>query len=164
MKKPISLHPNNGTALVTLDPTGGGINVTASAAYVKFNDGEYTSNSGADFKIYYRTAAGVTKITSSPVGNSTFTNAAAYSFTISETSLTPGTIDADGYAHYLTTPVTVAFTGTGNSQTIQGTGTTGEYYKAWTPTRIGKHKYSWEAYGDVSATFKSFFEVKDSKW
>ena len=114
--KPVNLLPNNGTALITLDPTGGGINLSASAAYVKFNDGGFTTNSLADFKIYYRTAAGVTKITSSPIGNSTFTNAAAYSFTISETSLTPGTIDADGYASYLTTPVTVAFTGTGNSQ------------------------------------------------
>lgn len=80
-------------------------------------------------------------------------------------------VTTTGLKFYMTEPGGIGTTytfgvgsGTGNSQTIQGTGTTGEYYKVWTPTRIGKHKYSWEAYGDVSATFKSFFEVKDSKW
>jgi hypothetical protein len=55
-------------------------------------------------------------------------------------------------------------TGLGNTQNIQGTGTTGVYYKSWTPSRVGKHKYTWEAYNGVNSAFKSFFEVKDSRW
>ena len=110
---PTQLLPNNGTALATLDPTGGGINLAMNATYVKFNDSEVTSNTLADFKIYYRTAAGTTTITSSPITSSTFTASTSYNFTISETTLSKGAADADGWYHYLTTPVTVSFTGLG---------------------------------------------------
>jgi len=107
------LLPNNGTALATLDPTGGGINLAINTVYVKFNDSEANS-SLADFKIYYRTAAGTTQITSSPIADTTFSNAQAYNFTVAETTLSQGSADANGYYHYLTTPVTVSFTGIGN--------------------------------------------------
>lgn len=112
---PTQVLPNNGTALATLDPTGGGINLTQDAVYVKFNDSESVANRLADFKIYYRTSAGTTTITSSPIGVGTFTLNTAYNFTISETSLTNGSADGNGYYHYLTNPVTVSFTGTGQA-------------------------------------------------
>jgi hypothetical protein len=80
-------------------------------------------------------------------------------------------VTTTGLRFYMTEPGGIGYTfvfggssGSGNTETIQGTGTTGEYYKQWTPSRIGKHKYTWEAYGNIQSSFKSFFEVKDSRW
>jgi len=62
---------NNQTALATLDPTGGGVNIPVGAVYVKYNDAEFTSPY-ANFKVYGRTGTGATSIVSSAVSASTF--------------------------------------------------------------------------------------------
>ena len=103
VKVPAPLYASNAAALAALDPTGGGINLTANTVYVKYNDDEQTPPL-ADFKIYYRASAGLNIVTSSPITNSTFTSSTSYTFTISETQT--GT-------SALTNAVSVAFTGTG---------------------------------------------------
>jgi Phage tail sheath C-terminal domain len=96
------LYANNATALNSLDPTGGGINLALGTVYVKYNDDEGTP-AFADFKIYGRSGTGATTITSSPIYSSTFASG-NYSFTVSETIA--------GSASF-TSPVTISFTATG---------------------------------------------------
>jgi len=73
------LFPNGHSALATLDPTGGGINLPLGTIYAKYNDSEAgtttgLTNSGGYFrtKLYTRTGVGATTITSIPIANSTF--------------------------------------------------------------------------------------------
>ena len=69
--QPTQLFANNQSALATLDPTGGGVNLPVGTVYVKYNDGEFASPY-ANFKIYGRTGTGATSIVSSPITASTF--------------------------------------------------------------------------------------------
>ena len=80
-------------------------------------------------------------------------------------------VTTTGLTFYMTEPGGIGYTyyfgsgsGSGNSEPVQAGIATGIYYKQWTPSRIGKHKYTWEAYGNIQSSFKSFFEVKDSRW
>jgi Phage tail sheath C-terminal domain len=101
--QPVQLFANGQSALATLDPTGGGINLALGTTYVKYNDGE----SGSPLfrsKIYTRTGTGPTAITSQQISASTFTASSTYSFTIAWSQVGSTT---------LTTPVTVSITATG---------------------------------------------------
>ena len=69
--QPTQLFGNNQSAMATLDPTGGGINIPVGTVYVKYNDAEFTSPY-ANFKIYERIGTGATNTTSSPITSSTF--------------------------------------------------------------------------------------------
>ena len=104
------LYPDNQTALANLDPSGGGINLSVNALYVKYNDDEGGPEI-ATFKVYKRSGVGATVITSSIIGSSTFT-AGANTFTIQESSIGSGT---------LTAAVTITFTAAaaaGDSDTL----------------------------------------------
>ena len=79
--QPVALYANNYAALATLDPTGGGINLSANQLYVKYNDSELTAQK-ADFKIYFRGGVGPMTVTSSAITTSTFTSATTYTFTV----------------------------------------------------------------------------------
>ena len=92
------LYADNKSALLGLDPTGGGANLALNSLYVKYDDSS-ASPSLADFKIYRRSNVGATSITSVAITSSITPQ--AYAFTISESQV--GTSD-------LTTPVTIAFT------------------------------------------------------
>jgi hypothetical protein len=91
------LFANNQSAMATLDPTGGGINIPVGAVYVKYNDAEFASPY-ANFKVYARTGTGATNIVSAPITASTFpavaTGTATASGIISNgaTTLAAGTI------------------------------------------------------------------------
>ena len=93
------LFSDNQTALATLDPSGGGINLPVTALYVKYNDDEGGPEI-ATFKIYKRSGVGATTITSSPITASTFT-AGVNTFTVQESVIGSGT---------LTSAVTISFT------------------------------------------------------
>lgn len=41
---------------------------------------------------------------------------------------------------------------------------TGIYYVDWNADQVGRYKYTFETYGDIIASFKSFFEVENSRW
>jgi hypothetical protein len=80
-------------------------------------------------------------------------------------------VSADSLTFYMTEPGGIGYTyyfgsgsGSGNSEPVQAGISTGIYYKQWTPSRTGLHKYSWKATGTVQATFKSFFDVKSGEW
>lgn len=80
-------------------------------------------------------------------------------------------VSADSLTFYITEPGGIGYTyyynsgsGSGNSEPVQLTSTTGIYYKQWTPSRPGTYKYSWKASGTIQTTFKSFFEVKEFDW
>ena len=96
--QPSKLYANSATALYNLDPQGGGINLAVGAIYVKYNDDEGTPPL-ADFKIYSRIGAGVTSITSAPIG-ATF-DSGSNAFTITASQIGTATVP---------TPVTVSFT------------------------------------------------------
>ena len=98
------LYGSNQAALAALDPTGGGINLAKGAVYVKFNDTEAVSPQ-ANFKIYTRSGAGATTITSAKITDSTFEAEATYTFTVSA-SVTGSSVLAD--------PVEVTFDTMGN--------------------------------------------------
>jgi hypothetical protein len=92
------IHPNSATALRSLDPTGGGINLPVNTLYVKSNLSEDTGQPLANFQIFARKNSGVTTITS--VG--TLSGSVTGSFTVSYTQKNSNTP---------TTPVTVSFIG-----------------------------------------------------
>ena len=84
------LYSSNTDALAQLDSTGGGIHLPVNTMYVKYNDSEGTHSqhsttlpSFADFKVYRRAFAGLTKATSAIITNTTLTEG-SYSFTIKE--------------------------------------------------------------------------------
>jgi hypothetical protein len=95
----VGLYANGSSALATLDPKGGGINLPIGTVYVKYNDDE-ASPQLTNFKLYLRTGVGATKIISNPIGGTTFT-AGTNTFTISESA----TGDA-----VMGSPVTITFT------------------------------------------------------
>jgi len=75
----VQLFPNGQSALATLDPTGGGINLPIGTTYVKYNDSEAGSTSGLTVsggyfrtKLYTRAGVGATTITSNVISNATF--------------------------------------------------------------------------------------------
>ena len=77
------LYKDSATALKSLDPRGGGINLAQGTLYVKSNVEEITTGIYADkvdFKIYARRTSGVTSI----VSNDTLANS-TYTFNIAET-------------------------------------------------------------------------------
>ena len=80
-------------------------------------------------------------------------------------------VTTTGLTFYMTEPGGIGYTyyfgsgsGSGNSEPVQAGIATGIYYKHWTPSRTGVHKYSWKASGSIQATFKSFFDVKSGEW
>jgi hypothetical protein len=99
-----NLYSDNQTALANLDPSGGGINLSVNALYVKYNDDEGGPEI-ATFKIYKRSGVGATVITSSIIGTSTFT-AGGNTFTVQESAI--------GSSN-LTTAVTISFTAAGTA-------------------------------------------------
>jgi hypothetical protein len=105
VRQSASLFASGSEALATLDPKGGGANLSQGALYVKYNDDE-RSPFYTNFKIYQRSGVGATNITSVPVvgGTSKTLTSGSYSFTFSASvpgSKTPSTA------------VTVSFTATG---------------------------------------------------
>jgi len=99
-----NLYSDNQTALANLDPSGGGINLSVNALYVKYNDDEGGPEI-ATFKIYKRSGVGATVITSSIIGTSTFT-AGGNTFTVQESAIGSSS---------LTTAVTISFTAAGTA-------------------------------------------------
>ena len=102
----VGLYANGAEALFKMDPTGGGVNLAVGRTYVKYNDDE-SSPSLANFKIYIRTGKGATKITSSPITNSTWA-AGSYSIGVRESQVGSATISNE---------ITVAWTCVGNLTT-----------------------------------------------
>jgi hypothetical protein len=85
-EKSAPLFGSNAQALKGLDPAGGGINLTQTALYVKFNIDETITNdkpASANFKIYARKSAGATEIASSTSFTS-FSTSGSNQFTIQE--------------------------------------------------------------------------------
>ena len=102
-----SLYANNTSALVGIDPTGGGINIPGNTVYIRYNDSLATVTENAktypqyaDFKLYRRQTVGATNITSAIITSSSFA-ANTYTFTIAE-SIVGSTV--------LNAPITVSFT------------------------------------------------------
>jgi hypothetical protein len=86
VEKSAPLFGSNAEALKGLDASGGGINLTQNALYVKYNIEETTTNSNptnANFKIYARRSAGATEITSS-TSFTFFSTSGSNQFTIQE--------------------------------------------------------------------------------
>jgi len=71
IQQPVQLFANGHSALATLDPTGGGINLALGTTYVKYNDSESSPALGR-FKIYTRNSAGATNLVSNVISNTTF--------------------------------------------------------------------------------------------
>jgi len=87
------MYINSAAALAALDTTGGGVNLSAGALYVKANDeGEYGAVNNAPyatFKIYKRIAGATTKITSIALttGTSVFgTGSSVFEFGVARTN------------------------------------------------------------------------------
>ena len=102
VQQPAKLFADSATALATLDPAGGGANLSFGALYVKYN----TTGANpqiADFAIYARNGAGAMNVTSIPFA---LTNSTTYNFTVSFT--TPKSSVLSG-------PFTVSFTATSTS-------------------------------------------------
>jgi hypothetical protein len=78
---PAPIFTSPAAALVGLDKSGGGINLSADALYVRANVGEYTAPV-ADFTIYKRASAGALSVTSGAISGVT---ANTYSFILAET-------------------------------------------------------------------------------
>ena len=110
--QPVKMFSDTYTALATLDPNGGGINLPVNTLFVKYNDDEHPVTPYADFKLYYRAASGQTAITSAVIRNTTFTitggssSGAVYNFGIQVTQSGSGV---------LTDFATVSFTAVGNA-------------------------------------------------
>jgi Phage tail sheath C-terminal domain/Flagellin hook IN motif len=110
IRQPVAaLYPDNQSAMAALDPKGGGINIPVGQVYVKYNNAEQTVTvdgivypATADFTIYQRLSTGATSVTS----NTVTLSSGSYSFTVAESQVGSST---------LTSPVTVAFTATGNA-------------------------------------------------
>ncbi len=106
-EKSSPLYSSNAAALKGLDPTGGGINLTQTALYVKTNNTEelnaQDNPASANFKIYARRSAGATEIVSG-TGFAGFSTSGSNSFTIQETVKGKTT---------LSDSLTVEFTGSG---------------------------------------------------
>ncbi len=106
-EKSAPLYGSNAEALKGLDPTGGGINLTQSALYVKSNNTEELNAQdnpvSANFKIYARRSAGATEITSG-TAFAGFSTAGSNQFTIQESIKGKAT---------LSDALTVEFTGSG---------------------------------------------------
>lgn len=104
-EKSAPLFGSTSLALKGLDSSGGGINLTQSALYVKTNNSEELNAQGnpvsANFKIYARRSAGATEITSG-TGFTSFGTSGSNQFTIQET--VKGKAD-------LSDPLIVEFTG-----------------------------------------------------
>ena len=100
---PVKLFPNGQTALATLDPSGGGVNLAVGTVFAKYNDSELSgSDLLGDFKFYVRAGSGATTVTGSVV--TTQLTSGSKSFTISEsvpgsTSLRTSTITFTGTAN-----------------------------------------------------------------
>ena len=86
------LYANNATALNSLDPVGGGMNLPLNTLYVKYNDSEVNPTL-ANFKVYRRSSTGVMTIQSKSIITSGIANVnqtlftpitGTYTFTISE--------------------------------------------------------------------------------
>ena len=110
-EKSAPLFGSNELALAGLDATGGGINLTQNALYVKFNVEEGTTNNRPDkanFKIYARRLAGATEIVSTSSFTS-FDTSGSNSFTICESVKGKST---------LSDPITVEFTGSSGIDTF----------------------------------------------
>ena len=110
-EKSAPLFGSNELALAGLDASGGGINLTQNALYVKFNIEEVLSNDrpvSANFKIYARRLAGATEIVSTSAFTS-FETAGSNSFTICESVKGKST---------LSDPITVEFTGSSGIDTF----------------------------------------------
>jgi len=92
-------YKNNAEALKALDPTGGGINITAGVTYTKVNVDNNTPPL-VNFRIYERVGTGATSITTEAITASS-PGAATWSFTMSAT---------EENKDVFSTPVTVSVT------------------------------------------------------
>ncbi len=101
VEQAVALYPTAAAALNGLDPLGGGLGLAVGAVYVKTNDDEGTP-AEADFKIYARSGAGPTVVTSVAITSSHNFTAGTNDFALIES--TPG---SDVYS---VTPITVTFT------------------------------------------------------
>jgi hypothetical protein len=81
IEKSAPLYASSAAALKGLDSTGGGLNLTQGALYVKYNTDE-GATADADFKIYARRLAGATEIVSDTPA---FTTTTSNTFTVRET-------------------------------------------------------------------------------
>ena len=86
------LHPNNETALLNLDRTGGGSNLSIGSLYVQTNVAGDNLPLGT-FKIYRRSVVGSTVVTTTAVTDQ-FVDGQSYSFTLQSTR--PGTSTLEG--------------------------------------------------------------------
>jgi hypothetical protein len=102
VQQPAKLFANSATALATLDPAGGGANLSFGALYVKYNTTS-ASPQIADFAIYARNGAGAMNVTSIPFA---LTNSTTYDFTVAYTT-TGSSMLSDAF--------TVQFTATSTS-------------------------------------------------
>ena len=101
---PVKMFPNGQTALATLDPAGGGINLAVGTVFAKYNDGELTgADVLGDFKFYVRAASGATTVTGATIGTQLTNGSKA--FTIIESI--PGSTDLRTSS--------ITFSGTGNA-------------------------------------------------
>ena len=82
VQQPAKLFADSATALATLDPAGGGANLSFGALYVKYNTTS-ASPQIADFAIYARNGAGAMNVTSIPFA---LTNSTTYNFTVAYTT------------------------------------------------------------------------------
>jgi hypothetical protein len=107
---PVPMYADNNVALNTMDKTGGGQNLAVGTLYAQTNISEDSTNL-FDFKIYRRTSAGPTTITSSAVTAGMF-GAGAHQFGIAETVIASSSLSA-------TKTVNVTLDGTtGDAETI----------------------------------------------
>lgn len=104
------IYASGHAAIYGLDPSGGGANLSVGALYVQSNYDERVGDTGnvlrANFKLFRRSAVGVTTIRSNAIvggGTPTFT-AGTNTFTIAESLVGSGTLD---------TARTVSFTAAG---------------------------------------------------
>jgi hypothetical protein len=117
------IYLNGHDAIFGLDKAGGGENLSTGSLYVQAN---YDEDNGTDstprvanFKLYRRSSAGMTTITSPKVENSQFTNATTYTFRIAESLVGTnvlGDYNGDGTYSYKT----CTFTGSGTGDTDAG--------------------------------------------
>ena len=80
---PAPIYDDNAKALLALDKAGGGSNLAVGSLYVQSNWTE-AADELAEFKIFRRSAAGASKVTSSAVTASSI-SAGTYGFTLAET-------------------------------------------------------------------------------
>jgi hypothetical protein len=128
------LYNNSLTALLKLDKSGGGTNLSVNTLYVKYNTTESTP-ALADFKIYRRKSTGPTAIRSSKITASTFAGDPGALTEISQESIS-GTSVAAANTYTGVSITTVSGSGTGAVATVTKTGSGTAYTEENTTVSI----------------------------